>query len=191
MVVHFYGVANCYCDSIEGRPVLIAPVGVDSESLQRHYFTALPDGRWAHYLTREEYYYIVSFGDVPEVVFSYDKPVVNYSSQEQPQEQLTAEEKKNADTLCIISIVLWAVCFVPFLAYVSVPCMIAALVLVIIARVKYPKHTFSKVLLIVYGVLFLVGMVLAVVTLIACGYYIEDSMKHCAAALAGCMKMLP
>lgn len=89
--------------------------------------------------------------------------------------ELTPEEKKEADKLTIVSLLLGLIG--PAIEYVlllvgvdskSIQSLvglfpIAALALLIYVRVKYPKHLFSKVLFIIY----IIGLVISVVLIIA------------------------
>ena len=178
MRIHFYEVKNCTFEMIQGVPAIIAPEGVDDETLQRHYFIRMYDGRWFHYLTYEEYNYMMSFSGSDEVIYSFDRPVVNYGK----ENNKSPEDEKKANMLCGISLgsialsLLMGTLEMPELI---MPCWIASLVLMIIVRVKYPENTFGKVLMILYiilGILMLIGSVLF---LIACNAALEEFLDSC------------
>lgn len=179
MLIHFYEVKNCTYDMVQGIPAIIAPDGVDEEVLQRHFFIRTIDGKWFHYLTREEYYYLMSFSGSDEVVFSFDKPVINYYPQTPP---LDRESENKANTMCGISLGLLGVGFMMSSlggAFLTLPCWIAALVLMIIVRVNYPQNTFGKVLMILYiifGVLMLIGVIMLI---LACNMMAEEFLSCC------------
>ena len=182
MRIHFYEVKNCTYDMVQGIPSIFAPEGVDTEVLQRHFFIQTLDGKWFHYLTREEYYYLMSFSGSDEVVFSFDKPISNYYPPNyMPYAQNNAQDENKANTMCGLSLGLIGLGFMG--AYVSssltFPCWIAALVLMIIVRVNYPHNTFGKVLMIIYiifGVLFLIGVMML---LAACGALTGEFLDSC------------
>ena len=62
---------------------------------------------------------------------------------------------------------------------ISVALLIAAVVLVIYVRVKYPKNIFGKVLMWVYIVAFIVYVVLTVAVIIACGIACGACVNEC------------
>ena len=95
----------------------------------------------------------------------------------------TPEDKKNAHLLCIISLILTfasdiiagivSVIFPPLgslLVEVAPLCNLAGLVLMIVARVKYPKNKFAKILMWIYIILFLLGILAVVLLFVACMY---------------------
>ena len=182
MKIHFYEVKDCTYDMVQGIPAIFAPEGVDTETLQRHFFIQTLDGRWFHYLTREEYYYLMSFSGSDEVVFRFDRPVTNYYPPNyMPYAQNNAQDENKANTMCGISLGLIGLGFLissvaPALTF---PCWIAALVLMIIVRVNHPQNTFGKVLMIIYivfGVLFFIGILLAMA---ACGMITGEILDSC------------
>ena len=115
-------------------------------------------------------------------------------------QELSPEDKKQADKLCIISMILmFAPMVVIFLkniilgllfdagkeefyyniassyvlgsilTFLMAGCGIAALVLMILVRVKYPQSVFGKVLMWLYIALAILVVVFIAVTIIACG----------------------
>lgn len=127
-----------------------------------------------------------------------------------PRPELSPEEKKQANKLCIISMILM---FAPIviifikdiilgvmydtgteeflyniagsyvlestLAFLLIGCGIAALVLMILVRVKYPQSVFGKVLMWLYIVLAILVVVFIAVTIIACGLAFASCVRSC------------
>lgn len=98
-------------------------------------------------------------------------------------DEMSPEDTKNANLLCILSLVLTfgsdailgiiMVIFPPIgtiLSSISPLCNLAGLVLMIVARVKYPKSKFAKVLMWVYIILFILGILAIVLIIAACMY---------------------
>ena len=96
---------------------------------------------------------------------------------------ISIEDNKKANLLCIISLLLYilgpvaAMVIAIIISYLSENasfivsglsglCRIAAYVIVIITRIKYPKNTFGKVLMWVYLGLFIAGIVMTILLLI-------------------------
>ncbi len=77
----------------------------------------------------------------------------------------TASESTN-------SVILGAI--TSFLSLFSFGSYIAAIVLMIVARVKDPKNTFAKVLMIVYIVLFVIELLALLFFIAACGALVSD-----------------
>ncbi|SHM45997.1 hypothetical protein [Ruminococcus flavefaciens] len=181
MRIHFYEVKDCTYDMVQGIPAIFAPDGVDEEVLQRHFFIKTAEGKWFHYLTREEYYYLISmsYSGNDEVVFSFDKPITNYYPPYQP---LDSESENKANTMCGISLGLMGMGFILAIiggAILTFPCWIAAIILMIIVRVNYPQNTFGKVLMIIYiifGILLMIGFIMVAIT---CNIIAKDFLSCC------------
>ena len=124
--------------------------------------------------------------------------------------ELSPEDKKQADKLCIISMILmFAPMVVIFLkniilgllfdagkeefyyniassyvlgsilTFLMAGCGIAALVLMILVRVKYPQSVFGKVLMWLYIALAILVVVFIAVTIIACGLAFISCVRNC------------
>lgn len=127
-----------------------------------------------------------------------------------PRPELSPEDKKQANKLCIISMILM---FTPIviifikdiilgllydtgteefyyniagsyvlestLTFLLIGCGIAALVLMILVRVKYPQSVFGKVLMWLYIVLAILVVVFIAVTIIACGLAFASCVRSC------------
>ena len=127
-----------------------------------------------------------------------------------PRPELSPEDKKQADKLCIISMILmFAPMVVIFLkniilgllfdagkeefyyniassyvlgsilTFLMAGCGIAALVLMILVRVKYPQSVFGKVLMWLYIALAILVVVFIAVTIIACGLAFISCVRSC------------
>lgn len=127
-----------------------------------------------------------------------------------PRPELSVEDKKQADKLCIISMILmFAPMVVIFLkniilgllfdagkeefyyniasnyvlgsilTFLMAGCGIAALVLMILVRVKYPQSVFGKVLMWLYIALAILAVVFIAVTIIACGLAFASCVRSC------------
>ena len=62
---------------------------------------------------------------------------------------------------------------------VSILLAIAALVIIIYVRVKYPKNTFGKVLMWIYIVMFILYIITMAVVIIACGIACSACIDEC------------
>ena len=127
-----------------------------------------------------------------------------------PRPELSPEDKKQADKLCIISMILMfapmVVIFIKniilgllfdagkeefyyniassyvlgsILTFLMAGCGIAALVLMILVRVKYPQSVFGKVLMWLYIALAILVVVFIAVTIIACGLAFISCVRNC------------
>ena len=127
-----------------------------------------------------------------------------------PRPELSPEDKKQADKLCIISMILmFAPMVVIFLkniilgllfdagkeefyyniassyvlgsilTFLMAGCGIAALVLMILVRVKYPQSVFGKVLMWLYIARAILVVVFIAVTIIACGLAFISCVRNC------------
>lgn len=109
-------------------------------------------------------------------------PVVNNNPYQTMNMNLeNPEDKKKADKLCLISLLLF---FIPDIvgstilrfiedvndgiSAVFALCPLAAIVLMIVARVKYPKNKFAKILMWVYIALIIAGILFLIFILAAC-----------------------
>lgn len=95
----------------------------------------------------------------------------------------SVEDEKNANLLCVISLILYfgSSALTGLLYYVSAfsgmsvasitsICPLAGIVLMIIARVKYPKNKFAKILMWIYIILTILTIVSVVILFAACIY---------------------
>ncbi|MCR4795640.1 MAG: hypothetical protein K5898_10855 [Ruminococcus sp.] len=189
MTIHFFEIQNCTLLYNMGYPIFLAPDCADEELLAMRGFAKQNDGKWIRYVNQFEYGYIMQLRNSEEIIFN-DETVKNisYSPIPYPTQFYGASPQENSNTatiLCIISICLMLIT-VPILftkaALFSGLSFIAAMVLMIIARVMYPKSTFAKILCIIYiflAVILLVISIAAIITLyIACNECV-NSLSSC------------
>ena len=98
----------------------------------------------------------------------------------------TIQDEKNANLLCIISLILYFGSGIVFgllfslfpngskLESLSGLSPLAGIVLMIVARIKYPKNKFAKVLMWIYISLTILGLIAMAIFLVACAYALKD-----------------
>ena len=182
MLVHFYEVRNCTFESYKGNPVLYAPTDTDDDTLMKRGFRRNKEKRWYRPVDMAEYNYIVycaQYGDVSindetaGYISNYNVPI--------PYQQMQNADK-TANILCYVSVGLMALALpMTLLATVIVGGLffIAALVLMIIVRVKYPHNQFGRVLCIVYIVLSVIVIILTIAAMIIIAIVCNQMMKDC------------
>lgn len=188
MLVHFYEVRNCTFESYKGDPVLFAPADADDDTLMKHGFRRNKEERWYRPVNMAEYNYIVycaQYGDV-SINEETARYIVNYNPPVTYQQQ--QRDNYNANVLCYISVGLMALGFpMTFLATILVGGLffIAAMVLMIIVRVKYPQNQFGRVLCIVYIVLAIIAVVLTIAAMIILAIVCNQIMQDCESCCHG------
>ena len=141
MTVHYYGIANCDFNYLNGAPVIVAPPDTDSERLSQTRFEQQPDGRWVHFLTEDEYDHI------------------NHSSDPAVFGQLPASQSFISLLELLVVISQYAALIVPLILFaVKVPdiiawltgiaILIAGLIILIVLRVRYPARSSMKGILV-------------------------------------------
>lgn len=199
MIVHYYSIYNCqFCNDSNNHPILVPPPNMDPAVLNQQGFILSPNNTWIHYLTEQEYNYIIANQHLGEISFIYNE--TSYSAPETP------EEKKNGDRLALTSLgllvaplgisMLLALYFnmtssgdidastltnspiATFLEGLMSMCRLGSLVTMIITRVKYPKNKLGKIMMWVYIVLGILLVIAIILLIIACGQCIEE-MRHC------------
>lgn len=85
MKVMFYEIQDCEYEPIDGKPAIIAPEGTDAELLRKYRFIQLLDGRWCHYMNRDEIAHMMNNAD--------DKALCI----QEPEEWNRSEADKQAD----------------------------------------------------------------------------------------------
>ena len=190
MTVHYFEINNCsllyYC----GYPILLAPAGTDEGLLTKRGFARQNDGNWIRYIDQFEYGYIMQFGDRNEVVINDETarqivyPPIQYIQQPNFYNAPPPLES-TPNILCIVSISLMALSLpATFIGTIILGGLfyIAALVLMMVARIKYPQSQFARVLCIVYIILTVILVILTaiaiVLLIIACNECL-DSMRSC------------
>ena len=101
-------------------------------------------------------------------------------------EQQSKEENKKGTIICIISIILASCCYLmfqynlelksgsPFLTILPYILALAAFILVIIAKVKHPKHTLATALVWVYGIFAIQAIIIVLIFIL-----IGDACSSC------------
>ena len=77
MTVDYYGVLGCSLEMIDGKPVLIAPDETEQSPTDANGFESLPDGRKVHFLSQNEYSYILK--QPPYLTVKFEKPAFRSS----------------------------------------------------------------------------------------------------------------
>lgn len=189
MIVNYYGVVGCDCRWNENGAFLIAPSTASAPMLQQAGFYYAQDGSWYKQLSPQETQYLQSMSNQASV--SFPPPAAGFTAP--PVQEESPEDKKKAHNLCWISLILMyglsAIRFVlakigaarlllsasDSLDTIAGLTAIAAFIIMIIVRVKYPKNVFGKVLMIIY----IVQIALAVL-----GFFLLAAM--CGSALRNC-----
>ncbi len=205
MFVHYYDVRCCTCANVDNRPVLIAPPDTGYDLLTMHEFVLLADGRWCHFLTQQEYEHVMTGYPNHDVSFGsqvYQAPLPTIEDPEKVKagnrcaliafilfgtsillpgiaallmggfNVLTETAKDSESGNPIITGIS------SILGGISSLTEIAAFVMMIVTRVKYPKNVWGKVLMWIYivlGILIVIGMVLLI---LACAYCVNE-MRRC------------
>lgn len=192
MTVNFFEIRNCSFETYMGEPVLFAPSDTDETVLMTRGFRRNEEGRWFRPVNMAEYNFIAAYAYCGEATIDENNtgyinnyaPPVPYMQQNYGQQVGYADNTPNI--LCYVSVGLCAVGFpMSFIGTILVGGLffIAALILMIIVRVKYPHNTFGKVLCIVYIVLGAVALILtiaaAIIIAIACNQFLNDCNSCC------------
>lgn len=129
------------------------------------------------------------YGQVPNGQIPYD--------QMKPAE--TPEEKKKANRLCLISAILLTLSFVTVLCTFLIPSWdssaseavkniagfivfgggLVSLILMIVARSKYPKNHFAKILMWIYVSLFVLGVIITILAVLSIYAYCFHGLYSC------------
>lgn len=179
MTVNYYGIMGCTVQWDQNGAYLVPPAGTPVPALQQAGFATAPNGFWFRRLNPQETQIVQSNSNMPVLTL----PPAGAPGMGAVQEE-TPEEKQKANKLCIISLAmmygggaLYSLFtkignsnLLGILGTLSLVCSLAAFILMIVVRVKYPKNKFGKILMIIYLVQLILG-VLAFVALVAfCGY---------------------
>ena len=181
MIVNYFGIMGCECRFDAQGAFLAAPNGVPVPQLQQFGFYYAQDGIWYKRLSPQESAYLQSLGNQPVVVL----PAPGVGTAPGAETGETPEEKKSADKLCVISLILmYGVTALSYAmanagisnAFFSVSGLagIAAFILMIVVRVKYPKNKFGKVLMIIYLIQLALGILAFLALMIMCQSCIHD-----------------
>ena len=185
-MIQYYEIPNCFFTVDEqNQPVLLAPENWDEAELVRHSFVKLPGGAWCHYLNVQEYRYLMSVPQGQDVRFAPGMILPpaegGFEPPKSPEE--LQKEKTTATVLCVISLVcllLSAVLIVPLKsAGVSSLLFQAALVLMIIVRVKFRDSMFGKVLMWIFIVCCILFVIAVLVGVVMCGVVLRECGESC------------
>lgn len=182
MLVHFYEVRNCTFETFKGGPVLFAPGDIDYDILMKRGFRRNKEERWFRPVNTAEYRYIVYSAQFGDVII--DERTVMYGDMPAPYGQPPQDNTPNI--LCFVSVGLMALGF-PVSALGTVILgglfFLAALILMIIVRVRYPENQFGRILCIIYIVLAVIAIVLtiaaAIILAIICNQLMADCESCC------------
>ena len=182
MLVHFFEVRNCTFESYKGEPVLFAPCDIDDDTLMKRGFRRSKEERWYRPVNMKEYSYIVYWAQYGDVDIN-DSASQNINNFNMPMPYVQRQQNDNtANILCYVSVGLMALGFpMSILGTILVGGLffIAALVLMIIVRVKYPQNQFGKVLCIVYIVLSILVILLTIAVMVLIAIICNQMMNDC------------
>ncbi|WP_294479505.1 hypothetical protein [uncultured Ruminococcus sp.] len=184
MVVNYYGILGCECIWDQNGVFLSAPAGVQVQSLQQLGFYTAADGRWYKQLSPQESAYLnsmknVSVVDLPAQGYNFGMVSGTASDMEE-----SPEDKKRANTLCLISLILGH--GLSLFSYILTQIFdmhtysifgtagLIAFILMIYVRVKYPKNKFGKVLMILYIVEIIIAIIVLIAIIAACASCLND-----------------
>jgi hypothetical protein len=182
MVVHFYEIRNCTCANVDNRPVLVAPEDLLLDLLTYYEFVLLEDGRWVHFLNAEEYAHVMTGYPDHDVVFRHpDAPP--------PVRQPTPEETANGNQpaaigiglTCAGTILTVVFLFGNLLLPLVLPCgmQIAAFVLMIYTRIRYPDNRLGNILKWILIVEVILTVLSAIAVVISCVAACDSCIRSC------------
>jgi len=194
MIVNYFGVTGCDCKWSQNGAFLVAPSSAPVPVLQQAGFYYAQDGSWYKQLSPQEASYLQSLGNQGVVNLPAAAPN-NYVPPvgAQPMQQETPEEKRKANKMCWISVILMygpaslryllakimsASTYLQMyetLGTLAAASALAAFILMIVVRVKYPKNTFGKVLMIIY----LVQIALAILAILVFAAMCNSALRGC------------
>lgn len=183
MIVNYYGIIGCECRFDAQGAFLAAPTNAVPQSLQQLGFYYAQDGVWYKRLTPQETAYLQSLHGAP--VADLPAPgAMNGAAAPGADTGETPEEKKAADKLCIISLCLmygfnilsYIIAQSGSSAFYSISgiATIAAFIMMIVVRVKYPKNKFGKILMIIYLIQLAIGILAFLALMIMCQSCLHD-----------------
>ncbi len=189
MKIHYYEIRNCSLLYYMGYPIYLAPEGTDESLLARWGFTKQNDGKWIRYIDQFEYSYIMQFHNCEEVIVNEEALKNNQYPHFQYQPPLYVpapiKDSNTANILCTVSVSLMLLSgpiLFTKLMFLSGILFIAAIVLMIIARVGYPDNKFAKILCIIYVsltvLLFIIAIIGTIMLMIACNECVND-LRSC------------
>jgi len=171
MTVHYYGIENCAFNYLEGRAIIVAPPDSVPDILMQAGFEQLPDGRWVHVLTSDELRFINNssdpaiFGIPPDSHIQSDRLII--------LSQICYYCGGLAAPLVLLHFkVPFVYVLMPFLGF-----MTTGLVLLIVARVRYPSCKTDKKLR--HYLVTLVGVLLVLAACDRCIQGCNNTFQAC------------
>lgn len=196
MNIHYYEIKNCYLGESCGKPVIFPPKDTDRRALTKCGFVQLTDSEeWVHFLSDEEYRYIMQFSKEEDVTFAGNKCDVQnteiitdiHDIYENPKDN----RNRTANTLAGLSIVfmILAVASILVTSYsrfkISLPFdlfFIVSVVLAVALRSIFPENKIGKILSTVGTILSVLVLCFLVVVIISC----KIAFDSCCNELEGC-----
>ena len=195
MTVDYYMVTNCSMETIDGRRMLLAPPGTDRRLLHEYGFHPLGNGRMFRLLSEQEYDFILhqAQNQAP------GEPVRFIQTEQERIDILTAmKNQRIGNRLCIISVLLLCLRVTLFLfgkgiaqsigidtktaslvPYLGGILDLAAWILLIIARVRFPENRIAGTLLPKYGYIYGTALFLWLLTQMICAQCASEWNSSC------------
>lgn len=185
MNIHYYKIKNCSLGESCGRPVIFPPKDTNRKTLAKYGFVLLPDSEeWRHFLSDEEYQYIMRFSAEEDVTFEGCK----YKNSKD-------NRNKTANALVILSTILMIIAVVGSsidffddfqISLIFKLLFIISVVLAVALRIIFPENINGKVLIRVYTILYVTFFVILLIVLIVA---MNSCMNSCNDFLVGCARM--
>lgn len=200
MNVHYYEIKNCQLGQSCGRPVIFPPKNTDRELLSRYGFVQIMNTEeWCHFLSNEEYQYIMQFSQQDNVVFVGDKFSATKTEEitdiSDRYRNLDDNHNSTANGLAGFSIILMIITvvgsIVSFFEYYEISLFfgflfIVSVVLAVAVRVIYPENKFGRLLIKIYVALIILFSVILVFAIISCFIAADACIDSCCSELEGC-----
>lgn len=199
MNIHYYEIKNCYLGESCGRSVIFPPKDTDRKTLAKYGFVQLPDSEeWGHFLSDEEYQYIMRFSTEEDVTFEgckYDVQNTEIIADINGKYKNSNDKRnKTANALAGMSIVFMVIAVAIILINscthfrILLPFDLFAIVSVVLAialRSKFPENKIGKILSTVGTILSVLVVCFLVIVIISC----KIALDSCNDFLDGCARM--
>ncbi len=203
MNIHYYEIKNCYLGESCGQPVIFPPKDTDRKTLTKCGFVQLTDSdEWGHFLSDEEYQYIMQFSKEGDVTFEGDKYDVQnteiITNIRDKYENSEDNHNRTAGTMAGLSIILMIIAvvgsLVDFFAHFEISLVfglffIVSVVSAVALRIKFPENKLGKILIRVYITLALLVVGFLTFVIISCSIAIDSCIDSCCEAAEGCGKI--
>lgn len=183
MIVSYYGIVGCELLWDANGALLTAPSGYRPEMLLERGFQTDSEGRWVRHLAPDESAYLRSLGGA--VSASLPPPVQTAVPGTETPEEHAAGNRLSWFSLAMMVISVGCTftrLHGTLVGYFCGSCFLASLVLMIIARVKYPNNRFAKTLMIIYIALLLLSVIGALIL----GYLLAQACNACLDSCGSC-----